>query len=234
MFFGRSFHRFYRQQETSYARASFLVHQVPRTSLNVYAVFPRRRWVSEYTCRPMIANLLYRKSLGHSNHLLQCGRLWACDKMGWHRSGRGHFLCLLFWGMCMLSQNPPPVIIMDKYFLISQVSLHKTALKKRKYYVNMSFIENVMWMQAILINYSHKCSHLPTSHTQHDDSPPERAHSGPDCHSASPSFHWNHPHRSTKLNNTMWQWALLHSLWVRTKWFQVFQYLKYHTAVSSW
>ena len=34
----------------------------------------------------------------------------------------------------------------------------------------------------MLIKYSHKCSHLPTSHTQHDDSPPEHAHSGPDRH----------------------------------------------------
>ena len=48
------------------ARASFLVHQVPRTSSTVlwyrrmFTQFSLRVWVSEYTCRPMIANLLYK------------------------------------------------------------------------------------------------------------------------------------------------------------------------------
>ena len=47
------------------ARVSFLVHQVPRTSATVlwyrriFTQFSLRVWVSEYTCRPMIANLLY-------------------------------------------------------------------------------------------------------------------------------------------------------------------------------
>ena len=47
------------------ARASFSVHQVPRTSATVlwyrrmFTQFSLRVWVSEYTCRPMIANLLY-------------------------------------------------------------------------------------------------------------------------------------------------------------------------------
>ena len=47
------------------ARASFLVDQLPRTSATVlwyrrmFTQFSLRVWVSEYTCRPMIANLLY-------------------------------------------------------------------------------------------------------------------------------------------------------------------------------
>jgi len=46
------------------ARASFLVHQVPRTSASVlqycwmFTQFSLHVWASEYTCRPMIANLL--------------------------------------------------------------------------------------------------------------------------------------------------------------------------------
>ena len=46
-------------------RASFLVHQVPHTSATVllfcrmFAQFSLHVWVSKYTCRPMIANLLY-------------------------------------------------------------------------------------------------------------------------------------------------------------------------------
>ena len=46
------------------ARASFLIHQVPRTSATVWRYrrmfthFYLRVWASKYTCRPMIANLL--------------------------------------------------------------------------------------------------------------------------------------------------------------------------------
>ena len=46
----------------------------------------------------MIANLLYRKSLGHSNHLLQCGRLGSCDKMGVTWKWAGSFPLLAFLG----------------------------------------------------------------------------------------------------------------------------------------
>ena len=47
------------------AQASFLVHQVLRTSATVlryrrmFMQFSLRVWASEYTCRPTIANLLY-------------------------------------------------------------------------------------------------------------------------------------------------------------------------------
>ena len=54
------------------ARASFLVHLVPRTSATVlwyrrmFTQFSLRVWASEYTCscRPIIANLLYVYSWG--------------------------------------------------------------------------------------------------------------------------------------------------------------------------
>ena len=58
------------------ARASFLVHQVPRTSATVlryrrmFTQFSLHVWASEYTCRPMIANLFYRKCLGASKKIL--------------------------------------------------------------------------------------------------------------------------------------------------------------------
>ena len=45
-------------------QVSFLVHQVPRTSATVlqycrmFTQFSLRTWASEYTCRPIIANLL--------------------------------------------------------------------------------------------------------------------------------------------------------------------------------
>ena len=53
------------------AWASFLVHQVLRTSTTVrlyrqmFTQFSLRVWASEYTCRPMIANLLYADQLHH-------------------------------------------------------------------------------------------------------------------------------------------------------------------------
>ena len=46
-------------------RVSFLVHQVPRTSATVlrycrmFTQFSLHVWASEYTCRPMIVNLLH-------------------------------------------------------------------------------------------------------------------------------------------------------------------------------
>ena len=46
-------------------RASFLVHQVPRNSTTVlqyrqmFTQFSLHVWASEYTCHPIIANLLY-------------------------------------------------------------------------------------------------------------------------------------------------------------------------------
>ena len=51
-------------------RASFLVHRAPRTSATalryrrMFTQFSLRIWVSEYTCHPMIANLLYLACLG--------------------------------------------------------------------------------------------------------------------------------------------------------------------------
>ena len=48
-----------------YTRVSFLVHQVPRTSATVlryrqvFMQFSLHVWASKYTCRPIIANLLY-------------------------------------------------------------------------------------------------------------------------------------------------------------------------------
>ena len=57
-------------------RASFLVHQVPHTSATVlwyrrmFTQFPLRVWMSEYTCRPMIANLLYLLLFVQLLHLL--------------------------------------------------------------------------------------------------------------------------------------------------------------------
>ena len=60
-------------------RASFLVYQVPRTSATVllyhwiFTQFSLRVWASEYTCRPMIANLLYNRETEVGKYLKSTG-----------------------------------------------------------------------------------------------------------------------------------------------------------------